>query len=206
MKARSNKPDKRKTILDAAKALFNRTHDVKRVSLEAIAVEAGVSPTTIYNQFGDRETLIFEVVKDLASQNLERNRTLVRSDLPFPQKIIGIISGKLDLTEKVNSEIIEKLLSQDRKIAPFIDEIYAREIRPLWQEIMADGKKQGYIDSTLDEEALLVYLDIIQAGLKARPELFKDFQVNMSLIRQLTRLMFYGFLKKDIDFFHKEEK
>jgi TetR/AcrR family transcriptional regulator, cholesterol catabolism regulator len=195
---------KRQKILDAARDLFNRTHDVKRVSLEDIAEEAGVSPTTIYNNFGDRETLLYEVVKQLASQNLERNRAIIRSALPFPQKLIGVISGKMDMAEKVNGELIEKLIIQDKRIAPFIDELYEREIKPLWQEIMADGKKQGYIDPSLEDKSLLAYLDIIQAGIKARPEFFKNFAENMHLIEQLTRLMFYGFLKIDIDFFHKE--
>ncbi|MBN1190975.1 MAG: TetR/AcrR family transcriptional regulator [Dehalococcoidales bacterium] len=198
---KSNKQDKYRSIIEAAKSLFNQTHDVRRVSLEAIAAEAGVSPTTIYNRFGDRETLVFEVIKDLVSQTLERNRALVHSDLPFPQKIIGIMSSKLNMAEKVNREIIEKLVSQDKKIAPFIDEIYAREIKPLWQAIMADGKKEGYVDPTLDDETLLAYLDIIQAGLKAKPEVFVHFKENMGFIEQLTRLMFYGFLKKEIDIF-----
>jgi AcrR family transcriptional regulator len=202
----SEQLDKRTKILNATKTLFSRTHDVKRVSLEAIAAEAGVSPTTIYNNFGDRETLIFEFIKDLSRANLERNKALVRSEIPFPQKLIGIISGKMDIAEKVDSEIIEKLLSQDKKIAPFVDEIYEQEIKPLWLEIMTDGKKQGYIDPSLDETALITYLDIIQAGLKAKQDLFKDFANNMTLIEQLTRLMFYGFLKKDIDLFQKEGK
>jgi AcrR family transcriptional regulator len=202
----SKKKDKRDKILAAAKALFNRTHDVKRVSLEAIAAEAGVSPTTIYNNFGDRESLIFELVKELISTTLERNRALVNSDLPFPQKLISIISGKMEIAEKVDSEIVEKIVTQDKKIAPYIDEIYEKEIKPLWKVMMADGKKQGYFDPSIDDEAFLVYLDIIQAGLKAKTDIFKDFTNNMNLIEQLTRLMFYGFMKKDIDLFRKEEK
>jgi AcrR family transcriptional regulator len=46
MKKTSEKSDKRQQILAAARTLFNRTHNVKRVSLEAIAEEASVSPTT----------------------------------------------------------------------------------------------------------------------------------------------------------------
>ena len=205
MKKIVDKSEKRQKILNAAGALFNRTHDVKRVSLEDIAEEAGVSPTTIYNNFGDRETLLYEVIKEITKQNLERNRNIVRSDLPFPQKIVSIISSKMNIAGEVNSELIEKLITQDKRIAPFVDELYEQEIKPLWQEIMTDGKKQGYIDPTLNDASLLVYLDILQAGLKAKPEFFKNFSENMGLIEQITRLMFYGFLKKDIDLFRKGE-
>ena len=196
---------KRQEIVSAAISLFSRTHDIRRVSLEAIAREARVSPATIYNRFGNREALVSEVTKELVRTNLERNRTLIRSGLPFPQKLTGIISGKLDVAGSVNNEIIKKLITQDKTIAPFIDEIYQQEIRPLWQEMVADGKKQGYVDPALDDEALLVYLDVMQAGFKARPELFQSFEENTALIKQLTRLMYYGFLKKEIDLFGKEE-
>ena len=196
--------DKRRKIIDSAITLFSHTHDFRRVSLEAIAREARVSPTTIYNNFSNRETLVYEVIKNLVRANLERNSALIRSDLPFPQKLIGIISGKLDMAEGVNNEIIAKLISQDNKIVPFIDEIYQQEIKPLWKEMVADGKKQGYVDPNLDDEALLVYLDVLQAGFRARPELLQGFKENMGFIEQLTRLMFYGFLKKEIDLFRKE--
>ena len=196
---------KRQEIVSAAISLFSRTHDFRRVSLEAIAREARVSPATIYNNFGNRETLVYEVIKELVRTNLECNRTIIRSGLPFPQKLTGIISGKLDMAGKVNNEIIRKLITQDKTIAPFIDEIYQQEIKPLWQEMVAEGKKQGYIDPALDDEALLVYLDVMQAGFKTRPELFQNFKENMAFIKQLTRLMYYGFLKKEIDLFGKEE-
>jgi AcrR family transcriptional regulator len=206
MKTTKESTEKRKKILKAASDLFLRTHDVKRVSLEAIAREARVSPTTIYNNFGNRETLVYEVIKKLVSGNIERNRALIRSDLPFPQKLISIMSGKLDIAEKANDEIIEKLVSQDKEIAPFIDKIFEQEIKPLWHEMIADGKKQGYIEPSLDTEALLAYLDVLQAGFRAKPELLEGFKENMDFIKQLTHLMFYGFLKKKIDFFRKEGK
>jgi AcrR family transcriptional regulator len=195
---------KHQQILTAAVNLFSRAHDIKKVSLEDIAREAHVSPTTIYNNFDNRETLVYEVVKELVRGNIERNRALVFSDLPFPRKLIGIMSGKLDMAEKVDSEIFDKLLLQDKKIAPFIDEIMEREIKPLWKKIMADGKEQGYVDPALDDEALYIYLDVLQAGFRARPELLQDFKEKMGFIEQLTRLMFYGILKNEINLFPKE--
>jgi AcrR family transcriptional regulator len=67
------KPTKRQKIISSAVSLFRSTHDVKKVSLEIIAEEARVSPTTIYNYFGNRETLVYEVIKELVRANLERN-------------------------------------------------------------------------------------------------------------------------------------
>lgn len=198
------KIDKHEKILAAARSLFQRTHDVKSVSLEAIAQEAGVSPTTIYNQFGTREALVAEVAKALLREIMKMARSFIHSDLPFPRKLTEIIAGKLDIASQVNSEILTKLVSQDKTMTAFVEEAYRTEIKPLWREMLADGKRQGYIDPALDDEALLVYLDILGAGFSARPELIVSFTQNTGLTEQLTRLMFYGFLKKEIDLFKKE--
>jgi AcrR family transcriptional regulator len=205
MKA-TNQQDKRNRILSAAKSLFGHTHDFRRVSIEAIAREARVSPATIYNNFGNRETLVHEVIEELVSGFIERNRRLIHSDLPFPQKLLSILGGKLDMMEQMNNEIIEKLISQDGIIAKLVDEIMEQEVKPLWKEMVADGKKQGYIEPDLDEHVLTAYLDILQAGFRARPELFHDLTENRRLIEQMAHLMFHGFLKKEIDFYGKEEK
>lgn len=197
--------EKIKRIISAAVTLFGRTHDFRRVSLEVIAEKAHVSPTTIYNNFGTREKLVNEIIKSLMHSNMERNRALIHSNLPFPQKLMGIISGKLDMAGEVSNEIIQKLVSQDETIAPFVDKLYEEQIKPLWKEMVVEGKKEGYIDPDLDVEALLMYLDVIQAGFKARPELLKGLRENASLIEQLTRLMYFGFLKKEIDLFAKKE-
>lgn len=198
------KSDKRQQIINASLSLFQQTHDVKKVSLEDIARQAGVSPATIYNQFGNREALLLEVSKELFNRTLERNRALIRSDLPFDQKIIGVMGGKLDLAARTDGEVIEKILSHDVTMAPFIDQVYQQEIRPLWKEMLADGKRQGYVDPDLDDEALLVYLDVVRAGFASQPELAQNFVDKMELIKQLTHIMFYGFLKKDINLFAKE--
>ncbi|MBA7599906.1 hypothetical protein ES703_06951 [subsurface metagenome] len=196
--------EKRERILAAALSLFQRTHDVKRVSLEAIAREAGVSPTTIYNQFGTRETLVAEVAKALLGEILKMGRSFIKSDLPFPRKLTEIIAGKLDITSQVHGEILTKMVSQDKTMTAFVEEAYRTEIKPLWREMLADGKRQGYIDPALDDEALIAYFDIIRTGYSARSELLENLSQNMGLLEQLTRIMCYGFLKKEIDLFNKE--
>ena len=203
---RTDSKNKKQIILDAALALFSSTHDVKKVSIEAIAKQAKISPTTIYNNFGTREKLVYGVIKLLFDDNIERNRKLLYSDIPFSQKVMGVISGKMDMTSNLNNEILEKVIGQDESIAPYIEEIYINEIRPLWIKMLEDGKKEGYIDQSLDNEALLIYLDTIKAGTAANKEIWKNYMDKIELMQQITRIMFYGFLKKEIDLFSKGGK
>jgi AcrR family transcriptional regulator len=195
--------DKKQRIIDAALRLFQQTHNVKKVSIEAIAKQAKVSPTTIYNNFGTRENLVYEVIKVLFRENIERNRNFIYSDSPFPQKITSIINGKIDLTSRLHSEIIDKMISQDESVAPLFDEIFKTEIMPLWEKILEDGKKEGYIDESLNSEALIIYLDVLTAGFRAKKEILTGYKDKIDLIKQLTHIMFHGFLKKDIDLFNE---
>ncbi|MBN1366691.1 MAG: TetR/AcrR family transcriptional regulator [Dehalococcoidales bacterium] len=199
---RTNKWQK---IIDAAVLLFRRTHNIKRVSLESIAVEAGVSPTTIYNYFGTREALLFEVVKVLMREGIERSKEIVNSAIPFPQKLLGIMNAKMDMASELNSEILKKIVTQDKNTAPYIDEIYNNEIKPLWMRMLAEGKEKGYVDASVDIDVLAIYVDILKAGLSSRQDIAQSFTEKPMLIQQLSRIMLHGFVTKDIDIFNNKD-
>jgi AcrR family transcriptional regulator len=191
----------RQKILDAALKLFGTAHDVRKVSVEDIARQAGVSPTTIYNQFSTRENLVNEVVRNITIQNIERNRGIINTDIPFEQKLMTIMGVKMALAGKLDAEIIKKMVSQDKSIAPFIENIYQEEIKPLWLDILAQGKREGYISPGISDKALLLYLDTMKAGLQSQPELAKNLPENLALIKELTKIMFHGFLQKEVVLF-----
>ena len=200
---KNRNPAKRQKIIDSTLALFGSTHDIRKVSLDSIAKSAGVSPTTIYNSFGSRDKLIFEVIKVLIDQSLESNRLLIQSALPFPQKMAAAVSGKQDLIAQYNSELINKIMSQDESLRPYIDKLYETEIKPLWESMIKDGKKQGYIDPGLDEAALMIFLDVIKAGFASRQDLLKSLTASPEMLRGLTKIIFFGFLNRDIELFRE---
>lgn len=200
------KPGRRQRISDAAVSLFHRAHDVRKVTVEDIARAAGVSPTTVYYQFGSRNALVIETAKSLIHAVLENARKYLRSDLPYSVKLTGMISGKLDLAANYHSEIVTRLMTQDARIAPLLEEVHGTEVNQLWLEMLEDGKRQGYIDESLSPEAFLIYMDAMRIGFSSKGELFKDWQSRMDLIDELNRLFFYGFLKKDVDLFGKKEQ
>ena len=185
--------------------MFRQARDVRKVSIEDIAVAAKVSPTTIYNQFGSRDALVAAAARSLVLKIGAYARQVMRSSLPFEQKLIGVVTGKISLASAASDEVIAKLVSQDKNIAPFIEEMFRSEARPLWRAFLAEGKDQGYIDQGLDEEVFLEYLDIIRAGFSAKKELLLDWKQNLDKLEKLTNIVFYGFLKKEIDLFGKKE-
>ncbi|KAA5826097.1 TetR/AcrR family transcriptional regulator [Saccharopolyspora hirsuta] len=68
--------DKRQAILGAAMQVFAR-EGYAQAGVEVIAAEAGVAKPTVYNHFGDKQTLFREAVAADADRALERNLAVV---------------------------------------------------------------------------------------------------------------------------------
>jgi AcrR family transcriptional regulator len=190
-----SKIDKRRLIINAATKLFGQTHDINKVSLEFIAKEAGVSPTTIYNYFETRENLISEVAKNLVQDMLEKSRSIINSDLPFAQKLSELLSLKIDFAGS-NSAILNKLLAQDSTI--FNQEIKLSELGNLSSEFIKSGKKQGYVNPSISEQTLIEYFDILRTGIASKPEMAFRFEKTSPFFEEFTQLLYYGFLNKDV--------
>ncbi|MER5625632.1 TetR/AcrR family transcriptional regulator [Streptosporangium sp. NPDC002544] len=64
--------DKRQAILDAAFTVFAR-QGYAQAGVDMIAAEAGVAKATVYNHFGDKETLLRQAITAQADRALARN-------------------------------------------------------------------------------------------------------------------------------------
>src|SRR4051812_26715792 len=68
--------DKRRAILDASFAVFAR-EGYAQAGVDVIAAEAGVAKATVYNHFGDKESLLRQTVAALAERALAQNLAAV---------------------------------------------------------------------------------------------------------------------------------
>jgi AcrR family transcriptional regulator len=73
--------DKRQAILDAAFTVFARD-GYRAASVDTVAAAAGVAKHTIYNHFGDKQSLFRAAVSALADDALARNLAAVESLRP----------------------------------------------------------------------------------------------------------------------------
>jgi AcrR family transcriptional regulator len=191
--------NKRLNIISAAIKLWRETHNVQKVSLSDIAREAGVSQTTVYNNFGTREGLIEDVIKFLMNQTLEKQWAIVRSTLSIPAKIQSIIASKTDTMSDIYADVLEKL-GNDASTKRYLDSMYQSEMKPLMHEIIEDGKRQGYIRGDMPEEAVMIYLDMLKDGGLANTDRLKKLMDDRELMMGLTRLIYYGLFQKEFDF------
>jgi len=206
MTARSNNSGKRSRIIEAAAKLFGDSHKVRKVSIEEIAAEARVSPTTIYHYFGTRDALVAEVAKSLVRTVTNRSREFLNSSMPWAQKLQAIASVKLQLTSAFSNEVMGKMVSQDPALAKFVDDVVSTEFAPLWRQFLAEGKAEGYINPGLNEGVFMSYMEVLIAGFRTRPDLVQEWQKSRRLLEEISRLIFFGFMEKDVDLFGNDDQ
>jgi AcrR family transcriptional regulator len=190
---------KRERVLATAIRLWRETHNVNKVSLEDIAREAGVSPTTVYNNFGTRDGLVQEVIKHLTRETLDRQRAIVKSALPIPLKMQTMLSVKMAAAQGMQADLVAKF-SNDPIVSKYLDEVYETETKPMMTTIIEEGKQQGYIKPDLPDEVIMLYLDIIKAGGIAYASELQRIASDSRLLTALLRIFYYGLFQKEFDF------
>lgn len=82
---------KRHTVLQSAEELF-LTRGFDGTSMDEVAVHAGVSKQTVYNQFANKASLFVEIVQSMTAQGTERVQTEMREPKTLAQ-VAAELSG-----------------------------------------------------------------------------------------------------------------
>lgn len=134
-------------MIEAARKLFHR-FGFKKVSMDEIAREAGVTKKTIYMYFGSKEELL---------------KYFIQEEISNMEKIVEKVEAQnLDFFETVNQAIYEIL--QYRKHQDFLN-IIAREAEWLKNPVIVDslslidGKIQNYIRNKLQKAQEKGYIE-----------------------------------------------
>ena len=186
---------KKESIRSAAIELFSAL-GFRKVSINDIAHKADVSPATIYNHFGSKEELVRDVVMRLVIGAKEKYGAIIEGDRPFLEKLEVLLFEKTDLSRQFNGELIQALASSDPQIQQLIESIYQGEVMQRVVNFFEEGKKLGYVDPHLSQEAIVLYTEIFRKGFLAQADLFGTAERNAEIVRELFSLYLYGLMGK----------
>lgn len=188
--------DRRERIIAAAAKLWQRAHNVNKVSLADIAREAGVSETTVYNNFGTREGLVEETIKYLMETVLARQEGVLKSGLPFPEKIQKMVMAKLTAIAGMEQDLLDRICT-DPVVERYVNEIKETRAKPMMQAIIQQGKREGYVQRDLPDEVIMLYFDMLQSGRLGCSEQMQQIIGDRRAIEALTRLIYFGLMQKE---------
>ena len=188
------KERKKENIRQAALELF-KTYGFAKVTVNDVARKAGVSPVTIYNHFGSKEKLVYEVVKALFVNTLEKYRGIIMGEGTFIEKLELMVFDKKDILNQFQGELIQATIQNNPEMQTFFEDIWKQEVNQLMVDFFREGQRQGYVDPELSQEAMLAYYEILRRGIFASSQLV-DAEQNAKLMNELMSLVLYGLVGK----------
>jgi AcrR family transcriptional regulator len=177
---------KRIQILQTAEQLFSR-FGAKRISVEELCREAGVSKMTFYKHFANKAELIRTIRDNWIDLGFSRFDEINAMELPFPEKIDLMTRWEVEFSARINTEFIREVLATE-DVEKRFKQGYLGNIRA--------AQNRGDIRSDIDPE----FLWLVQKKLgelfreeswKTAPMEFDRFQ------KQLRNLLYFGLLTRE---------
>jgi len=183
-------------IREAAWELFGQ-FGVDRVSVAGIARKAGVSHSTIYNNFGSKEALAREFVTVAVERLVGSAQEVLSGDKPFREKlaafvrfISGTLADSLPPAKARPGLTWSPELLEDPDISRIRDDAKER-MTDLLLGVVQEGRDEGVVQSGTSDEAFAIYFDVFM-DLFTAPRLHYRLQRNPDLPREIASLMTNG--------------
>jgi len=181
------KEQKMNNILEAALSLFME-FGVQKVSIAEIAKKAKVSQVTIYNYFESKDKLVNEVIVHYVDKIWYEYDQLLKSDLPFEEKIKEIIFKKTEGVSNVHEDLYQHIMKEYTSGRNYLEQFYTEKALPMMYTLFNEGKEKGYIDPNLSTEAIFFYVQMFKEFLQKEEVYLKI----LPYTEDITKLFFYG--------------
>ena len=183
---------KRAQLLTAAKALIWK-HGMRRVSIEEICKEAGVSRMTFYKHFRDKDSIVLTILEALEKEGLERYRTIMKSELPFPDKVKALIRFKSEQADSLSHEFYHDIHQHaGPAVVELLDRMDRDSIR-LFEKDIVQAQKQGHLRAGIHPKFFVYLLDKL-IEMSHDEDLINMYPSLQAMIIELTNFYFYGIL------------
>ena len=114
----------------------------EETSVDEIIAQAGIAKGTYYYYFETKEQMLEEVIGMMIEQEMQAAEQILQTDLPVPQKIVGIITSLRPApAESPIEEALkqpENIIMQEKKKKKLIE-----SVTPLLSEVVEEGIAEG---------------------------------------------------------------
>lgn len=189
---KSIEDQKLKDIVLTAKDLFWR-FGFKRVSIEEVCREAGVSKMTFYKHFSNKIELVKFIYSYVSKEAMDKYMSIMHQNIPFKEKVKKSIDLKMEQTRSISHEFYNDLLNSDQpEIISLIQQSKKENIELILKDYI-DAQKKGEIRKDIKPEFILYFLNHMfdMANDKHLMALYKS---PNELIMELINFFFYGIL------------
>ncbi|OGO77411.1 MAG: hypothetical protein A2Y23_08390 [Clostridiales bacterium GWB2_37_7] len=183
---------KKQSIINVAGELFSQ-RGITDVGISEIAAKAGVSQVSIYNYFGDKNTLAKEVLISYLDKAIKGYEEILERDIPFSEKLEIIMNRKHDVVLEISDSHFSKSAWKDKSLQLIYNEAATTKAISIYTKFIELGKKEGAIAAEIPNDAILAFL-FSAASIMLQPDYL---QTSPEYKMGILRLSLYGVLGKE---------
>ena len=188
------RPEKFDAIVSAARSLFWK-HGIRRVSIEEICQEAGVSKMTCYKYFSNKTAIAKYLIESLFESGLKAYKDIYHSDISYEAKVKKVLELKMSNAHEMSQELVDDIYKyQDEELSTTIENIKKRMI-DIYLEDFRESQKIGELRADVKPEFMLYFLTNLT-------EMFTDQKLVAiypnpeQMIVEILSLFFYGIMPR----------
>jgi len=186
---------KREQILKTGRELFWK-FGFRRVTVEELCEEAGVSKMTFYRFFSNKMDLVKTIMNDFGNVSIAKYRAIVDSDLPYTEKVYRMVQLKREQTEAMSNEFFRDYISQaDPEMMKYVQEMSASTFK-MFTEDLSKAQQEGHIRKDVKVEFILYFLNHMME-MAHDEELLALYDTPQELALEIINFFFYGLLNRD---------
>ncbi|MDH5603856.1 MAG: TetR family transcriptional regulator [Cyclobacteriaceae bacterium] len=183
---------KYQAVFSTAKDLFWK-YGIKRVTIEEICQKAGVSKMTFYKFFPHKIALAKTILEKTMEESLTKFEDIVRSDLPFTEKVKGFFQLKLEVSKDISIEFITDINhGAHAELGKSMEAAGLRSQR-IFVDFLLESQSRGLIRKGLKIEFILHYLNHSQHFMEDE-RLRSLYDHPQDLIMEIMDFLFYGLM------------
>ncbi len=181
-------------LVQTARDLFFR-HGIRRVTIEEICQEAGVSRMMFYRYFQNKDAIAMYILDQIYSDAWSKFDEILAQDIPFEEKIRRIAVVKMEMADEYSMEFLNELLTDEDSERGKLLIQKRKETYEFTRKIYTDAQERGDIRKD-------IRVDLIMFMMEYSLEIVRDERVqsmypDMSeLVREIFALLFYGILSR----------
>ena len=188
-------PPKKSALLSTAEKLFTQ-YGMKRVTVEEICRQSGVSKMTFYKYFRNKIDIGEQVIDRLMDWGVAEYRKIMVDTGPYSEKIKRFIRFKMKAGDSIGESFLKEMFNSPYKS---IREKIRKRTRDNLEIIKQDFKEaqdKGWIRSDLKVD-FLIYILNQMSSMASDENLMRLYDSPKNLVREMISLFFYGIFPEE---------
>jgi AcrR family transcriptional regulator len=179
-------------LLAAAKHLLFR-YGPRKVSIEEICREAGVSKMTFYRHFKDKEDITLLVLQEHFIDRMNEYMGILKQDIPFEDKLKKILDIKIENIKSMNDELLKEILTDKHsRTGKWLTELNIEE-KGMIREFIHSAQAKGEIRTDVKMDLVLFMIEK-SWDLLSDKKILEMYESKTQMLRELNAVLYYGIL------------